>query len=409
MDRREFLHTGAAGVALSAAGGRAAWAAGREAAPRRPDRLRLVRQGRPVPPDPGRARRGRLALRRRPEDARRGRRDRRRPPGLEEDPADLRRLPEMLEEKDLDIVLVATPDHWHALPMIAAVEAGADVYVQKPISVDVAEGQAMLAAAREARPGRPGRHPAPEHAAPDRGPRPHHPRGEARQDRPRRDLLLLPHAGRRQPARHRPARVARLRDVDRPGADAALQLACVHPRGWRAFTEYSNGIVGDMCIHMLDMVRWMLGLGWPKRVASTGGILVDKESKANIPDTQTATFDFGDLNVVWQHRTWGEAGRPEVSLGRDLLRRQGDAQGQRQRLRLHPARRRQADPRRCRATSWTSTPRTRPRRTWRSTSPRRSAATCGTSSRPSPRAASPWPTSRRGTSPPRAASWPTCP
>src|SRR5213596_736107 len=58
---------------------------------------------------------------------------------------------EMLKEKDLDIVLVATPDHWHALAMIAAVEAGADVWVQKPISVDVTEGQAMVAAARRHR------------------------------------------------------------------------------------------------------------------------------------------------------------------------------------------------------------------------------------------------------------------
>src|SRR4051812_35250674 len=56
---------------------------------------------------------------------------------------------DMLKEKDLDIVEVATPDHWHALPMIAAVEAGADVYCQKPISVDVTEGRAMLAAARK--------------------------------------------------------------------------------------------------------------------------------------------------------------------------------------------------------------------------------------------------------------------
>src|SRR5471032_1520879 len=55
----------------------------------------------------------------------------------------------MLAEKDLDIVLVATPDHWHALAMIEAVKAGADVYCQKPISVDVIEGQAMLAAARK--------------------------------------------------------------------------------------------------------------------------------------------------------------------------------------------------------------------------------------------------------------------
>jgi predicted dehydrogenase len=88
-----------------------------------------------------------------------------------------------------------------------------------------------------------------------------------------------------------------------------------HPRGWRAFMEYGNGIVGDMCIHMLDTARWMLGLGWPKRVSSTGGILVQKKSKANITDTQTATFDFGDLDIVWQHRTWGEAADPEYPWG----------------------------------------------------------------------------------------------
>src|SRR5712691_10123439 len=57
----------------------------------------------------------------------------------------------MLKEKDLDLVLIATPDHWHALPMVAAVEAGADVYVQKPTAVDVVESQAMLAAARKHR------------------------------------------------------------------------------------------------------------------------------------------------------------------------------------------------------------------------------------------------------------------
>src|SRR5262249_31131151 len=55
----------------------------------------------------------------------------------------------MLAERDLDIVIIGTPDHWHALPMIAAVQAGADVYVQKPVSVDVVEGQAMVAAARK--------------------------------------------------------------------------------------------------------------------------------------------------------------------------------------------------------------------------------------------------------------------
>ncbi|MBX5496359.1 MAG: Gfo/Idh/MocA family oxidoreductase, partial [Bryobacteraceae bacterium] len=89
----------------------------------------------------------------------------------------------------------------------------------------------------------------------------------------------------------------------------------VHPRRWRAFMEYGNGIVGDMCIHMLDMVRWMLGLGWPKTISSTGGILVDKASKANISDTQTATFDFGEVKVVWQHRTWGHPPDPKYPWG----------------------------------------------------------------------------------------------
>src|SRR5438034_7693506 len=56
---------------------------------------------------------------------------------------------DMLKEKDLDVVIIGTPDHWHALPMIEAVKAGADVYVQKPISLDVMEGEAMVAAARK--------------------------------------------------------------------------------------------------------------------------------------------------------------------------------------------------------------------------------------------------------------------
>jgi predicted dehydrogenase len=76
--------------------------------------------------------------------------------------------------------------------------------------------------------------------------------------------------------------------------------------------------MGDMCIHMYDMVRWMLGLGWPKAISSEGGILVDKKARANIADTQTATFDHGDLQVVWQHRTWGDAPSPKFPWGATL-------------------------------------------------------------------------------------------
>ena len=85
----------------------------------------------------------------------------------------------------------------------------------------------------------------------------------------------------------------------------------VHPRGWRNFMEYGNGIVGDMGVHMFDTTRWMLGLGWPRNVSSAGGILVDKQSKANDSDTQSAVFDYGDLQIVWQHRTWGDPVDPQ--------------------------------------------------------------------------------------------------
>ena len=94
--------------------------------------------------------------------------------------------------------------------------------------------------------------------------------------------------------------------------------ALVHPRSWRAFMEYGNGIIGDMGIHMFDTARWMLGLGWPKRISSSGGILVSRGSKANISDTQTATFDYDDLNIVWQHRTWGPTPDPKYPWGMTL-------------------------------------------------------------------------------------------
>jgi len=102
---------------------------------------------------------------------------------------------EMLKEKDLDLVLVETPDHWHALPMIAAVQSGADVYVQKPISVDIIEGQSMLAAARNYRRVVQVGTQRAKPPAPHRSAGPDHSRGTAREHRPSGDLLLLRRPG----------------------------------------------------------------------------------------------------------------------------------------------------------------------------------------------------------------------
>lgn len=220
----------------------------------------------------------------------------------------------MLAERDLDIVLVATPDHWHALPTIEAIKAGAHVYVQKPISVDVVEGQAMVAAAR--------RYGRVVQVGTQRRSTPHI--IEARDTIVRAGKLgtvglveiysYYPMRTRANPPDSDPPEYL---DYEMWTGPAPMRPynRLIHPRGWRAFMEYGNGIMGDMGIHMLDMARWMLGLGWPKRISSTGGILVDKASKANIPDTQTATFDFGDVTIVWQHRTWGHPPDPKYPWG----------------------------------------------------------------------------------------------
>jgi predicted dehydrogenase len=217
---------------------------------------------------------------------------------------------EMLKEKDLDIVLIATPDHWHALAMIAAVEAGADIYVQKPVSVDIVEGQAMLAAARK--------HQRVVQVGTQRRSTPHLIEARDRiinEGKLGKIAMVEICCYYHMRARENPPDTAPpdYLDYDMWTGPAPMRPynKLVHPRSWRAFMEYGNGIVGDMCIHMLDMVRWMLDLGWPKSVSSSGGILVDKNSKANISDTQSATFDFGELQVVWTHRTWGAAPDPK--------------------------------------------------------------------------------------------------
>jgi predicted dehydrogenase len=213
---------------------------------------------------------------------------------------------EMLNQRDLDIVLIGSPDHWHALQMIDAVKAGADVYVQKPISVDIAEGEAMLAAARQ--------HGRVVQVGTQRKSTPH--LIEAKKNIVDAGLLgKVSHAEiccyYHMRANGNPPLqpVPDYFDYEMWTGPAPLRPfdGMPHRRWWRTFMEYGNGIVGDMCVHMLDTVRWMLDLGWPTQISSYGGIFVQKDGKSNTSDTQSAIFEYPDLSVVWQHRTWGSA------------------------------------------------------------------------------------------------------
>jgi predicted dehydrogenase len=217
---------------------------------------------------------------------------------------------EMLKEKDLDIVLVGSPDHWHALHAIAAIEAGADVYVQKPISRDVLEGEAMVAAARK--------HNRVVQVGTQRKSTPH--LIDAKKNVVEAGLLgKIGHVdlccyyhmrANGNPPDTNPPEWFDYEMWTGPAPKRPFDIL-PHVRWWRTFTEYGNGIVGDMCIHMFDTARWMLNLGWPKRISSAGGIFVEKGGKSNITDTQDATFEYDGLTVTWQHRTWGTAPDPQ--------------------------------------------------------------------------------------------------
>ena len=220
----------------------------------------------------------------------------------------------MLSENELDIVLIGTPDHWHALQAIEAMKAGANVYVQKPISVDVMEGEAMVAAARK--------YNRVVQVGTQRRSTPH--LIEAKKNIVDAGLLgkvshvdMCCYYHMRNNSNPPVVQVPDFLDYEMWTGPAPLRPydGLPHVGWWRAFMEYSNGIVGDMCIHMFDAVRWMLDLGWPKRVSSTGGIYVDRGGKSNISDTQSALFEYENLNCVWQHRTWGTPADPDYPWG----------------------------------------------------------------------------------------------
>ncbi|MFD2035218.1 Gfo/Idh/MocA family protein [Belliella marina] len=216
----------------------------------------------------------------------------------------------LLAKHQLDITIIGTPDHWHALQSIAAMKSGSHVYLQKPISVDVIEGEAVVAASEK--------YQKTVQVGFQRKSTPHLVAAKKKII----DSKLLGkishveicsyyhmRANGNPPVQEVPDHF----DYELWTGPAPLRPfdGLPHKRWWRTFMEYGNGITGDMCSHMLDSVRWMLDLEWPKKITATGGTFVQKEGKSNIADTQTAIFEYENLNIVWQHRTWGNPVDPE--------------------------------------------------------------------------------------------------
>lgn len=230
---------------------------------------------------------------------------------------------ELLEKEKPDIVIVATPDHWHALPTIAAVKAGAHVYVDKPIAHTIGEGRAMVNAARATgRVVQVGTH---RRASPHvQSGREFIRSGKAGEIGMIRCHLNLGGTGPEQPLSTQavPAELdwdmwcgpAPLRPYNGgdPRRPENQNRGAIHPRGHRQYLDYANGYIGDAGIHWFDQVLWITGEKWPKRVFSTGGrpikggaILTQNEQTSDAPDHQVASYVFERFTMTWESRQFG--------------------------------------------------------------------------------------------------------
>jgi predicted dehydrogenase len=220
----------------------------------------------------------------------------------------------LLAEQKPEVALIGTPDHWHCLPAVEACKAGADVYVQKPISYDVVEGQAMVAAARK--------YQRVVQVGLERRNTPHLLEARDRFIRGGKlgkiayvDIHSYYGGPREFPPNEPPPDYLDWEMYVGPATWRDFNPK-IHPRSWRNCREFSNGQTGDLCVHFFDLTRYFLELGWPKSISATGGSLMRRpNSNINVHDTQTALFDYGDIQVVWNQRNWGENPDPKYPWG----------------------------------------------------------------------------------------------
>ncbi len=221
---------------------------------------------------------------------------------------DFRRV---IDRDDVDVVLVATPDHWHALPTIQACDAGKDVYVEKPLAKSIGEGRAMLNAVQR------------NGSVVQMG-------TQWRSGDHYREAIEFVHSG----------RLGRIRQVrawayldwvggigsppDGPppaGVDYDMWLGPAPKRpfnpnrfhfNFRWFWDYAGGLMTDWGVHLLNICLWGMGPEWPDRVVSYGGKLVIDDN-TETPDTQTTLYKFPGYNLIFEHQLksgLGPNGRP---------------------------------------------------------------------------------------------------
>jgi predicted dehydrogenase len=217
---------------------------------------------------------------------------------------------EVLDRKDIDAVVIATPDHWHAIPTILACQAGKDVYCEKPLTFRIGEGQRVVEAARKH--GRVTQMGNLIHAGEN-----YHRMAEIVQS----GVLGKISKARCWMARNVPG-LGRPSDTAPPaGCDYDFWLGPAPKRefnpnrftfNWRYFWDYAGGHLCDFVCHLVDPVHWGMKVKWPRTAVASGQRLLD--DNAETPDTMEVTYHYDEgFDLVWSHQetnSRGFEGRP---------------------------------------------------------------------------------------------------
>jgi predicted dehydrogenase len=210
---------------------------------------------------------------------------------------DFRRV---VEAKDIDAVIVATPDHWHALPTIMACQAGKDVYVEKPLSLTVREGRVMVETAR--RHGRVVQMGTQQRSARHYMDAVEYVRGgKLGKIRLVRAWAYLDWVGETQPLADGPAP---------EGVDYDMWLGPAAARpfnrnrfhfSFRWYWDYSGGLMTDWGAHMIDIANWAMGIKAPSSAMSVGGKYGYPADAMETPDTQQVMWQYPSFSMIWEH------------------------------------------------------------------------------------------------------------
>lgn len=227
---------------------------------------------------------------------------------------------ELLDKEKPEIVLIATPDHWHALIAIAALKAGAHVFVEKPTGHTILESRALLNAARAAgKVVQVGLH---------RRIGPHHVSGMKFLKDGKAGKIgmvrMFVHSGGGKESPQPNGEPPKSMDWDFYCGPAPLRPfnRKIHPGGWRNFLDFANGTLGDWGVHWLDQVLWWSEEKFPKKIYSTAGrpiagppVFTKAEQTTDAPDSQVAVYEFESFTATWEHRKFAENDGEKHKIG----------------------------------------------------------------------------------------------